>query len=187
MIKRVSFLDILKVPSFSHLTQFDLLPHSMDSEVAPILWRLGFDIDKGIRIQACVHRTVDLQTVVGFSYVCLERADEEWLANKNCSMSARIHSQEDPWLAADLVRMSMEGTSEGKFIAMCVGAGGKDGTTRVVKSDEDENWQENLSVIRTLRDIQRNIRGALHPDEDVLAEENNEAVLNFETQTKSDY
>lgn len=172
MLKRVSFLDILKVPQFSHLTQFDLLPRRMDNEVAPLLWRLGFDIDKGIRIQACVHRTIDLQTVTGYSYVCLERADDEWLANKNCSMSARIHSQEDPWLAADLVRMSMEGTSEGKFIAMCAQAAGADGTTRSVKETFSETWEEDYSVMQALRDIQKQVRGYLHADEDVIADGN---------------
>lgn len=189
MLVSFSFYDVLKIPEIAAIadSQFDLLPHSMDSVVAPWLFVLGYDIDKGIKIQACQHRTVDLKTVCGFRYVGLERNDKEWLANKNCSMSARIHSQEDPHLASDMVRMSLQGTTESKFIAMCVGAGGKDGTTRVVKSDEDENWQENLSVIRALRDIQKNVRGYIHVDEDILAEDNNETVANFETQTKSDY
>ena len=93
MLKRVSFLDILKVPEFSHLNQFDLLPRNVDSDVAPILWVIGLDIDRGIRVQASQHRTVDKKIVVGYSYVGLERSDPEWLANRNCSMSARIHSQ----------------------------------------------------------------------------------------------
>lgn len=187
MLVRFSFYDIVKIPEFSDCTVFDLLPREMDSVVAPWLFLLGYDIDKGIRIQASKHRTVNKKDVVGYSYVGLERNDKEWLSNKNCSMSARIHSQKDPHLASDMVKMSMEGTTESKFIAMCIGAGGKDGTTRVVKSDEDENWQENLSVIRALRDIQKSVRGVLHPDEDILAEDSNEALANFETQTKSDY
>lgn len=187
MLVGFSFYDILKIKEFEGLSQFDLLKREMDDVVAPYLFRIGGNIDKGIKIQACVHRTVDLQTVTGYRYVLLERNDKEWLANRNCSMSARIHAQTDPELASDMVRMSMQGTSESKFIEMCAKVAGKDGTVGSMKKDEDENWEENRSTMLALRSIQKDIRGYIHVDEDLFDDEDNPNVANFETQTKGDY
>lgn len=174
MLAYFSFVDILKIPEINAIakTPFDLLPRSMDSVVAPYLFKLGMDIDKGIRVQCCVHRTIDLQRVISYRYVGLERSDKEWLANRNCSMSARIHSQTDNELASDMVRMSMEGTSEGKFIAMCASVAGADGTTRSVKETFSETWEEDYIIMQALRDIQKQVRGYLHADEDVIADGN---------------
>ncbi len=189
MLVRFSFYDMIKIPEFSCYTAFELLDRRMDAQVAPFLWKLGANVDKGIRIQASRHRTVDLQSVVGYSYVCLERSDGEWLKDKNCSMSSRIHSQKDNELASDMVRMSMQGTSESKFIAMCIGAGGSEGTTRVVKKDEEPSWQDDLALMRTLRDIQKDVRGFIHPDEQMIDNEDDVFVdvANFETETKANY
>ena len=189
MLVSFSFYDVLRIPEIAAIaeTQFDLLPHHMDSIVAPYLFRLGGDIDRGLKIQACRHRMINLQSVVGFRYVMLERSDKEWLKDRNCSMSARIHSQEDPYLASDMVRMSMEGTSEGKFIAMCAACIGKDGTVGVVKKEESEDWQEDVSMMRTLMEIQRSVRTYIHPDENMFDDEPAPNEANFETQTKSDY
>ena len=167
MLVYFSFNDVLKIPEIAEIANntFDLLPRKMDSVVAPYLWKLGADIDKGIRIQPCVHRTINLEVVTNYRYVCLERSDKEWLSNRNCSMSARIHSQTDNELASDMVRMSMEGTSEGKFIAMCAAVAGESGTTLNVKEDWSETYEEDKDMIHALQKIQEDIRGKLHSDE----------------------
>ena len=189
MLVSFSFHDVLRIPEIAAIAdnQFDLLKHEMDSVVAPYLFKIGMNIDRGIRIQACVHRTVDLQTVCGYRYVGLERNDKEWLSNRNCSMSARIHSQEDPYLANDMVRMSMQGTSESKFIEMCAMASGMEGTVRTIKKIEVDDWQDNATTMRTLMEIQRSVRTYIHPDENMFDDEPAPNEANFETQTKSDY
>ena len=170
MLVYFSFYDVLKIKEIAEVcdNQFDLLKREMDNVVAPYLFRLGGFIDSGLKIQACKHRTMDLQVVTGYRYVLTERYDAEWKANKNFSMSARINSQNDNELASDMVRSSAEGMGEKGFKRMCEGAIGKEGTTRtVVKKDESETWEEDRSTIAALQDIQKEIRGFLHPDEDI--------------------
>ena len=167
MLVYFSFYDVLKIKEIAEVcdNQFDLLPRSMDNVVAPYLYVLGMDIDKGIRVQCCAHRTIALERVISYRYAGLERSDKEWLANRNCSMSARIHSQKDNELASDMVRMSMEGTSEGKFIAMCAAVSGDSGTTKSLKDKWSETYEEDSNTIKILQDIQRDVRGSLHTDE----------------------
>jgi len=164
-----SFLDILKIPEISTIaeSQFDLLQPKMDNIVAPYIFKLGGFVDNGLKLQACVHRTIDLKIVTGYRYVCTERYDKEWKANRNFSMSARINSQTDNELANDMVRSSAEGMGESGFRAMCMASFKAEGTTRSVKKDESETWEEDRSTIAALQDIQKGIRGFLHPDEDV--------------------
>lgn len=188
MLVRFSFIDILRIPEFSHLNQFDLLKHEMDSVVAPYLFHLGANIDKGIRVQACIHRSVDLSVLLGYTYVCLERSDKEWLADPRCSMSARIHNQPDRELQNDMVRMSVQSSGERGFKEMCVAAIGKDGTTRSMKKDESDTWQDDLNTLRILRDIQKEVRGYLHPDDDIFddVDDLEQVVLqNFEVDTNN--
>lgn len=169
MLVYFSFLDILKIKEISAIaeSQFDLLQPKMDNIVAPYIFKLGGFVDNGLKIQACVHRTIDLKIVTGYRYVCTERYDKEWKANRNFSMSARINSQTDNELASDMVRSSAEGMGESGFRAMCMASFKAEGTTRSVKKDESETWEEDRSTIAALQDIQKGIRGFLHPDEDV--------------------
>lgn len=183
MLAYFSFVDVLNIPEIKEIASnpFDLLPRKMDNVVAPYLWKLGMDVDRGIKVQACRHRIVDLKPVVSYRYVGLERSDKEWLANRNCSMSARIQAQEDKEVASDMVRMSLEGIGEKGFRSMCEKASGQEGTTRTIKKEEEDDWQDNVSVMRALRDIQIAVRGNLHPDEEMF-ESREEAESNFETQ-----
>ena len=167
MLVSFSFYDVLKIPDIARVAsnQFELLKREMDSVVAPYLFILGGNIDSGIKIQACKHRTSDLKDVVGYRYVLLERADKEWMSSPYCSMDARIHAQKDPELASDMVRMSAQGGNDSSFRAMCVGAMGKEGTTRNLKNDESETWQEDLQHIIVLQEIQKEVRSYMHQDE----------------------
>jgi len=170
MLVYFSFYDVLKIPEIAAIADnpFDLLPREMDELVAPMLWRLGADIDRGgLKIQACVHRTIDLKVVTGYRYVCTERYDKEWRNNKNFSMSARINFQTDTELASDMVRASAEGMGESGFRAMAMASMGKEGTTRNTRKDESETWEEDRGTIAALQEIQKGVRGYLHPDEDV--------------------
>lgn len=170
MLVSFSFVDVLKIPEIAKIADspFDLLRREMDNIVAPYLFLLGANIDHGLKIQACRHRTVDLKSVVSYRYVCLERSDKEWLADPRCSMSARIHAQKDPELASDMVRMSAEGMGESGFRAMCMANFGKEGTTRSTKKDEEEGWEDDYRTMAVLRSIQEDVRGWLHPDEDMI-------------------
>lgn len=169
MLVYFSFYDVLKIPEIAAIADnpFDLLQPKMDDIVAPYLFKLGAFVDHGLKIQACVHRTLDLKVVTGYRYVCTERYDNEWKANRNFSMSARINSQTDNELASDMVRSSAEGMGESGFRAMCMANYKAEGTTRSMKKDESETWEEDRSTIAALQDIQKGIRGYLHPDEDV--------------------
>lgn len=177
MLKYFSALDILKIPEFNELTVFDLIHKENDERISILLYHCGADIDKGVKIQACNHRTLDHKIVTSYRYVFLERSDKEWLSNPNCSMSARIHSQEDKWLAADMVRASAEGINGEGFRAMCVGAIGRDGTTKAPQQLITEDWQEDRLAMLALRNIQADIRGYIHPDEDMFAEEKDKYTI----------
>jgi len=169
MLVYFSFYDVLKIKEIAAVADnpFDLLPREVDNLVAPYLFKLGGFIDNGLKIQACVHRTIDLKVVTGYRYVCTERYDKEWRNNKNFSMSARINSQTDTELASDMVRISVEGMGESGFRAMAMASMGKEGATRNTRKDESETWEEDRSTIVALQEIQKGVRGYLHPDEDV--------------------
>jgi len=168
MLVRFSFYDVIKIPEFSSYSMFDMLNPKMDNLISPFLWKLGADVDKGIRVQAVRHRTIDLKSIVGYSYVCLERSDKEWLANRNCSMSAFIHNQTDEELKSSLIRMSMEGSTEGKFIANCMATYGKEDSPANIRKETCDTMELDISTMLTLREKQKEVRGYLHPDEDMF-------------------
>ncbi len=171
MIIGVSFSDILKLKEFYGMSEFDLLPRKMDNDVFPYLFKLGSDIDKPVSVQACLHRNVDDQQILGYRYVSYERTDKEWLESGRCSIGARIAACTDPHLAADLYVYSKQGIGESGFKNMCVGVMGKTGTTRKdLNMMMNKDWQLTQSQIQALQDVQRNIRGELSDNENILFE-----------------
>ncbi len=166
MILGVSFKDVISIPAFADLTQFDLLKPKMDAQTAPYLFKLGMNIDKPVIVQACKHRTLDKQSIIGYRYCGHERTDKEWLNNSRCTMSARIASQRDPYLGAEMARMSAEGlgVSSYKTIEDKEEAGAKN-------EIYEDDWQESRSMMKSLAAIQVSVRGPLTNDENMFFDE----------------
>lgn len=174
MIQGISFYDVLTIPEFSGLKMFDLLPTQMDSKVAPYLYKLGIDVNHVVLIQACKHRRDNGEVVLGYRYVGRERTDKSWLNCIHSSMAARIDSQKDKHLAADMLKMSKEGQDWRSFKAMAIAVAADAGELEYVQKHgfEEEKpeptYKEDLSEIQTLMELQRAVRGGLHPDENTL-------------------
>lgn len=166
MILGVSFSDVRDLPEFKGLSEFDLLPREMDSKVLPLLYHHGADIDKPYLVQACKHRNLRRQIVVGYRYCFMERMDRDWLAGPRASMAARIESQSDPYLKTDMIRMSQEGMSPNQYRAMVVSATGQEGTTKTVAESYENDMEDVQKVLASLSLIQEQVRGKLNYDED---------------------
>ena len=173
MIRGISFYDVLSIPEFSHMKHFDLLPTTMDSKVSPYLFKLGIDTSHVILIQACKHRKDDGQVVLGYRYVGRERTDKPWLNCVHSTMAARIDSQKDKHLAAEMLRMSKEGQDWRSFKAMAIASAKAEDITAAQRHGLEEekpepSYREDISEIQSLMEVQRAVRGYIHPDEDTL-------------------
>ena len=175
MIQGISFYDVLTIPEFCHLHMVDLLPNEMDARVAPYLYKLGVDVNHVVLIQACKHRRDSGEIVTGYRYVGRERTDKTWLDCIHSSMAARVDSQKDKHLAADMLLMSKEGQDWRSFKQMAIAAAADiNGALDYVQKHgfEEEKpeptWRDDLEQIRVLQALQKQVRGYLHPDEDTL-------------------
>ena len=167
--KGVSFSDIIRFSSFSHLTPFDLLSPEYDEDVKPYLYDMGIDTNLRIDVQACLHRNMSGHKAVGYRYIGFERTDEKWLKNPQCTMAARLASQEDPSLAAEMKGMSTEGMSGAAYMAMCAKAKGTESAIDdYFKVETEESSEDDTKMMKLLRDIQIEVRGGLSPDEDLF-------------------
>lgn len=171
MIIGVSFLDVLELPQFYGLTQFELLKPQYDSDVLPHLFHLGCNIDRPFVVQACKHKRLNGEVVIGYRYCFYERTDNDWLNSNRCTMSARIASQVDKHLAADMVKMSAEGMGWSGYKNMVLAAVGKnkDGMTSNIRDLEPiEDYEASFEIMKALASIQEQVRGALIADENML-------------------
>lgn len=167
--KGVSFRDVLKHHLFSGVREIDLLSPEMDDKVFPILHWLGIDNSRRIDVQACWHRTLDGTKVCGYRYVGFERIDKEWLDSAKSTMAARLASQKDISLAAEMKGMSTEGMSGSAYMAMCTKALEGDSPDNKTGSVETEDtWEDSVAQIKVLQEIQQRVRGTLTIDEDTL-------------------
>jgi hypothetical protein len=132
-----------------------------------MLYHLGANIDKPYLVQACRHRNLRKQLVIGYRYCFMERTDREWLSNPRSTMAARIESQTDPYLKTDMIRMSAEGMSPNQYKMMVEQATGQEGTTKVTTDSSEVDWEETRELLKTLSRIQERIRGKLNYDEDL--------------------
>lgn len=169
--KGVSFSDVVKYGSFSHLTPFDLLKPEYDNDVKPYLFDCGIDTNLRVDVQACLHRTLSGEKLLGYRYVGFERTDPQWLNSPSCTMAARLASQEDPSLAAEMKGMSTEGMSGAAYMAMCAKAKGTESAIDDYFRVETEDTTEgDTKMLKILRDIQIEVRGSLTADEDLFGE-----------------
>ena len=172
MIKRVSFYDVLSIPAFHGMSHFDLLPRKMDSEVLPYLFKMGINIDTQVLVQPCRHRTLEGKEALGYTYVGMERTDKQWLDSKFSTMSARIASQKDKELASDMLKSSREGVDYSSFVKMALMAATSDELKQAKERRESivplDTYDDDLSIMKSLKLVQESARGYLHPDEDMI-------------------
>lgn len=172
MIRSISFQDVLSLEAFQGLSQFDLLPRKMDSDIAPYLYKMGANIDTQVLVQACKHRGVDGQERMGYRYCAMERTDKQWLDSKFGSMSARIASQKDKELSSDMIRMSVQGMDYNAFKKMALMAATPEelrmAREKRVPEPPVESYEDDLATMKALQTIQIAARGPLHPDEDMI-------------------
>ena len=169
--KGVSFSDVIRFSSFSHLTPFDLLSPEYDEDVKPYLYDMGIDTNLRIDVQACLHRNMSGHKAVGYRYIGFERTDEKWLKNPQCTMAARLASQEDPSLAAEMKGMSTEGMSGAAYMAMCAKAKGTESAIDdYFRVETEDTTEDDTKMLKILRDIQIEVRGSLTSDEDLFGE-----------------
>lgn len=167
--KGVSFFDVVQQEAFKNLSMFDLLSHENDEKVKSYLYEQGIDIGLRIDVQACVHRTLNNTRVIGYRYVGFERTDPEWLKDPRCTMAARLASQKDVSLAAEMKGMSTEGMSGAAYMAMCAKAKGTESALDdYVRVETEDTCEEDRALMKTLRSIQIEVRGSLTIDEDMF-------------------
>lgn len=167
--KGVSFFDVVQQEAFKRMSMFDLLSPANDDRVKPYLHEQGIDIGLRIDVQACVHRTLNNTRVIGYRYVGFERTDPGWLKDPRCTMAARLASQNDASLAAEMKGMSTEGMSGAAYMAMCAKAKGTESALDdYIRVETEDTCAEDTALMKTLRDIQIQVRGSLTIDEDMF-------------------
>lgn len=162
MTNAVSAVDIVKLPEFSGLSRIDLIHPKNDSKIALYAFQVGCNVDVPPKVQACKHRTFEGKVVVDYRYVYPERTDNAWIASPECSLRQRIDSQEDTELRSDMVKMSQQGFNWPKFKQ-----------EDLLKHEVCEDPEDMLKMMKTLQDIQIQIRGPLGVDEDMFNPVNN--------------
>ena len=162
MTNAVSAVDIVKLPEFIGLSTIDLIHPKNDSKIAPYAFQVGCNVDVPPKVQACKHRTFGGKVVVDYRYVYPERTDNEWITSSGCSLRQRIDSQEDTELRSDMVKMSQQGFNWPKFKQ-----------EDLLKHEVCEDVEDTLKMMKTLQDIQIQIRGPLGVDEDMFNPVNN--------------
>lgn len=168
----ISASDLLKLDLFSGMTEEQLISPVNDWHVRCCAYQVGADTSKDVCVQACLHRNLANEKVLGYRYVWPERKDKEWLSGKRCSIAARISAAEvrDPSLAFEMGRMNKEGFSSAQFQTMCRNAAGKDGTTKMAKKEDVElSYGFVRKELARLSQRQIDIRGNLWEDENMLS------------------
>lgn len=172
MIRSISFQDVLSLVPFQGMSQSDLLSRKMDSEVAPYLYKMGINIDTQFLVQACLHRNLAGEKVLGYRYCGMERTDKEWIDSKFGSMGARINSQKDKELSSDMIRMSRQGFNYEQFKKMALMAATPEELRQARERREPlipvETYEDDLATMKSLQVFQIAARGPLHPEEDMI-------------------
>lgn len=162
MTNAVSAVDIIKLPEFTGLSTIDLINPKNDSKIAPYAFQVGCYVDVPPQVQACKHRTFGGKVVLDYRYVYPERKDRAWVESSGCSLRSRIDSQEDTELRSDMIKMSQQGFNWPKFKQ-----------EELLKYEVCEDLEDSHQMMKTLQDIQIQIRGHLEVDEDMFNPVNN--------------
>lgn len=160
-----SAYDLLETPWWEGMTMFDLLKKENDESVKKVVRHLGADV-RDMDIQACVHRRLSGEVVVGYRYIFREREDKEWLSKRASNIEAHIAAQPDSALKGDMIQASSEGVGEAGWNAMVLNS---ISTSKIENSRSKdllmEDYQENAQLIKALQHAQKDIRGYLNKDE----------------------
>lgn len=157
MIKAVSFFDLLALPEWN-ISIEEMLDKDTDEKVFPFLRVAGIDTDEDVFVQACVHRRLNKEKVVGFRYVGYERRDKEWRDSGNQSLEARIRHNYDLELRRELFKLSREGIGEQGFIDMAANSFGvRSAVSNKIEVEPD--YEETKQLLHTLNLILIDKRG----------------------------
>lgn len=158
MLYHISRTDLLQIPTFSGMTLEQLLSTDTDKLLLDMFENEGVDKNEGVFIQACKHRTLDKQIVLDYRWLMLERTDEEWTKNHKSSLEARVYGKKE---------LIQELNSLGNSLGVEEFVIDKWAVLEAIEVEEDE--PETLLKIMDMQDKQREIRGFIRGDEDVLA------------------
>lgn len=145
--------------------QFELIQPVHDHWIKQTCFCMGAD-KRDMDIQACVHRRLNGEVVVGYRYIFREREDKEWLSKRASNIEAHIAAQSDSALKGDMIQASSEGVGEAGWNAMVLNS---ISTSKIENSRSKdllmEDYQENAQLIKALQHAQKDIRGYLNKDE----------------------
>ena len=150
MIKMFSAEDILELPEFVGLTVFDLINPANDKVIADMLYKVGVDNSKDVEVYPCRHRRLGGKETVNYAYVFWERTDREWLQSPYSSMSARIESQTDGDLKAEMIALSHDSAAM-KFKDQALDVSG-------MRCLQVETYEEDKALIKSLKQVMKQLR-----------------------------
>ena len=150
MIKLFSAYDVLELPQFEGMTQFDLINKENDEAVGKLLFVVGMDNEKPIEVFPVKHRRLNGELVVGYVYSGFERTDPWWLRSPFSTMEARIEAQKDGELKAEMLRLSHDSASM-KFKDKAL-------SPMEMRGIVVETFSEDSAMIKSLRQIMKEIR-----------------------------
>jgi hypothetical protein len=109
-MQNVSFRDVkkaLKELKGLDIAEAALLNPQYDAMVADILFGLGMDTNKPMKVVAQIHRDLDNNVGIGFRYHGRMRLDDEWRSGPLCGVMERIAatSYEDTSLTLELCNL----------------------------------------------------------------------------------
>ena len=150
MIKMFSAEDILELPEFMGFTVFDLIHPVHDKIIGEMLYKVGADNSKEVEVFPCRHRRLNGQETVNYVYVFYERVDREWLQSPYSSMSARIESQNDGDLKAEMIALSHDSAAM-KFKDQSLDVSG-------MRCLQVETYEEDKALIKSLKQVMKQLR-----------------------------
>lgn len=158
MLYQISRKDLLEIPQFSNLTLDQLLSTETDAILLDLFEDEGVDKTQGVFVQACKHRNSKREIVLDYRWLMIERTDKEWTSNPKSSLESRVYGKKD---------LIKELNNLGNSLGVENFATDKWEVLDYVEVEEDE--QETIVRIMELHDKQREIRGYIRGDEDVLS------------------
>lgn len=161
--RSLSFSSLLKIPAIKakYKNEVELLPVEELEYLKPFLWELGMDIHKQMVVDACKHRNLDDEVVLGYRYMGFERTDPAWLNSGYASLGAHICSTPDHSLRAELFNMARQGIGSAGYEAMCSESIGnvKRPTAAAAAKELEPDYMQTAAMLDVLTNLKNEIRG----------------------------